>query len=380
MNHRKRWLLLSIALFIAVIVLLGLLEDTADIQTKESTKVLPKVSVVSVEAQDHAGVIVVPAEITPRWNTALRSQVSGQVLEVSSLALEGSEIKQGEWLVKLENSAYRALVAEAEQVLAAARLEMLQAQKKADQAARDWERAGIQEAPSDLMLNKPQLRLAQKSVKAAKHRLAAAKKSLEHSTIAAPFDAMVTARHVNLGQSIMEGEELFELIDAKTQELRVSLSQEQWQKLSLDWTLPSAVFDMNGRALAQAFIQRASPFVDAETRQHRVYLEIDQKPETHALAGEFVQVHLPGTTAARSLDVPESALTREGIVWYVDNDERLRFFTGEVLFHHGDRIIIAQPDKSSLGEHYPSQWRIATTPLASFLSGYEVEPIEARRD
>jgi hypothetical protein len=46
----------------------------------------------------------------------------------------------------------------------------------------------------------------------------------------------------------------------------------------------------------------------------------------------------------------------------------------KVLFHRDDSIIIDKPSSESMGIDHPSKWRIATTPLASFLSGNAVRP------
>ena len=65
------------------------------------------------------------------------------------------------------------------------------------------------------------------------------------------------------------------------------------------------------------------------------------------------------------MNIPASALTQEGYVWHVDGKERLQRVSPRVLFRRGDRIVIDAPEGADT-------WRIAVTPLASFLPGQKV--------
>lgn len=373
--NRKRWLLLSCFLLVAVVGLLVTLEDEAEVEQSANQPYWPPVSVVNPSSAAHDGVIVVPAEIKPRWNVMLKSQVSGEVLELSPKARAGESVKEGQWLLKVENSRYRAAVNEAKHVLASARLGLLQQQKKSDQARRDWKRSGIDRSPSDLTLNIPQLKVAKKAVEAAKTRLQSARKNLEYTVVRTPFDAAITQRIVSRGQTLSEGDELLHLIDTKVQEVSVSLSVQQWRRLSLDWKNPATLHNMNGEQVATAMIRQAGAFLDSETRMHRLFLTVENGAERRSLPGQYVEVRLPGLPAHNSLSIPASALTREGLVWFVDDEDRLRFFDAKVLFHNDTNVIVETPNKEEL-KHYPVSWRIATTPLASFLAGNRVEAIE----
>ncbi|UOA29396.1 hypothetical protein DSM107133_04158 (plasmid) [Pseudosulfitobacter sp. DSM 107133] len=66
--------------------------------------------------------------------------------------------------------------------------------------------------------------------------------------------------------------------------------------------------------------------------------------------------------------MPESALTRDGYIWHLDQDDRLRRFRAEVVLRNEADVIVRSPD------HDVTAWRIVKTPLASFLPGIEVAP------
>lgn len=298
----------------------------------------------------------------------LKSQVSGEVVEVSDKAMAGESVEAEDVLVRLEDSDYKARLEEARRGLAEAALSLSQEEKKAKQALRDWKRSGLTSKPSDLALNKPQLELAKKSVEAAKANMAAAEKDMAYTVIEAPFSGVVTQRFVSIGQTVNAGDDLVHVLDQSKLDITVSLSSQQWNNLAKEWSERTAqIRNDNGEVIAQAVIKRGGGFLDPGTRQYKLFLEVQDVGTSQALAGEFVHVELPGRAVENSLLIPESTFTREGFVWHVDADNRLRYFESEVLFYQGDQLIVKAPADSAV-----KNLRVITAPLASFVAGKEV--------
>jgi RND family efflux transporter MFP subunit len=360
----------------AVTVTVLMIEDSAQIETNSQGQYLPPVSVVDLRSQDHQGLIQVFAEVKPRWSVTLSAQVSGVITKIFDHAFAGSATKEGTPLIHIEESPYLAELHDAEYALAEAELELMQQESRSVQATNDWQRSGIDAIPSDLALNKPQLEVARKRVVAAKSRVREARKVHAYTQIKAPISGVVTSRHVSIGQSVTEGEALLHIIEQKQQEIVVALSRGQWNLLSKDWQNQLAVIrDAAGTEVAKARIKRGGGFLDPETRQYKLFLETVGVKQV--LSGDFVRVVLPGHRVSNSLAIPESALTRDGLVWYLDDLDQLRTFVATVLYHCDGQMIVLAPTPDTLGKHYPSRWRIATTPLASFLTGRRVNPVSA---
>jgi multidrug efflux pump subunit AcrA (membrane-fusion protein) len=173
---------------------------------------------------------------------------------------------------------------------------------------------------------------------------------------------------------VAEGDPLVHIVHQAYPQITVSLSKQQWYLLAEGWGGQLAsVRDTAGIEVAKARIMRGGGFLDPETRQYKLFLET--VGEETVLSGDFVQVVLPGRIVSNSLAIPESALTRDGKVWYLDDDDRLRTFVARVRFHDNDQIIVDTPTTDTLGKYAPSQWRVATTPMVSFLTGNRVDPI-----
>lgn len=376
-KKQRKWLFAAVLFLLAVFAVLIMMDDTADVSQRELDVVLPEVSVVSVTSATHSGYIEAFAEITPRWQTVLSAQVDGEIIEMSPLALVGQRVTKGDLLVAIESREYQAQLREAQEALAQARLFLMQEQQRAQLAYNDWHLSGMAGQPSSLVLNKPQLDLAKKSVAAADAWVEAAKQQLSYTQVRAPFSGYVRQRQVSLGQTIAAGEPLLELIGDGTQDITVALTEQQWLLLGVasdlnESTLVASLHTDNGDQLATAVVHRGGAYVDPETRQYQLHLTVDTA-ESHLPSGLFVQVRLPTLPAKQSLSVPAGSLTQKGHIWYVDDDDRLQRFTADLLFYHQGRPIVAAPDTAV------TTWRIATLPLASFLPGLAVTAKEIVR-
>ena len=369
---RILWLVLASVLFSLVITSIMYMEDTVDIEQKTETAYVPKVSIVSVSAQTQTGAIRTVAEIKPRWAVTLKAHVGGEVIRVSDKAMAGQRIHKGDMLVQLENSVYAARLAEAQKSLADAQLVLLQERRKSKLVLNDLARSGLNTELTDLAKNVPQLEVARKAIDVAKKNIAAAEKEIAYTKITAPFTGVVTQRFVSIGQTVNSGDDLVHVLDQDYLDIAVSLSPHQWVNLADDWQGRSTeIKNDRGHVIAQATIKRGGGFLDPATRQYKVFLEIQKDKNTSALAGEFVHLELPGKVIPQTLRIPESAYTREGTVWYVDADDRLRYFESDILFYLSEQLIVSRPKDSD-----KKSYRIITTPLASFVAGKEVLPVE----
>ena len=261
MKNRKWWLLASLIILILVVGWLIVLEDAIEIEKEQQAQYSPPVSIIEIQPGSHKGLIQTYAEIKPHWEATIKSQVNGKIVRIDKKAFAAESINKGDVLIRIEDSAYRANLDEAKQVLAEAELNLLQEQKKSAQAQRDWQRSGLSNPPSDLVLNKPQAKVAENKVNAAKSHLNAARVKHTYTRIKAPFSGVITQRHVSIGQTIAEGEELLHIVGNTQQDLTVSLNQQQWNMLAEKWQGQMASLrNMAGVEIARAKIKRGGGF------------------------------------------------------------------------------------------------------------------------
>ncbi|WP_170429830.1 efflux RND transporter periplasmic adaptor subunit [Ruegeria arenilitoris] len=360
------WIGLSLALFAAIVMLLFDTEDTIDVQAANTSPPPPTVSVVSVAPETVQARVSAFAEVRPRWDAELRSAVSGRITAVHSAALAGAQVEQGDRLFSIENAPYQSAVAAAEMELEQAELALLRAQNNVTIAQRQFDRDET-EPPNELAVNLPQLRIAEKTVAAAQARLNAARNELKDAEVVAPFSGFVTHRFASLGQTVSPGDALIHLSDNRQFELVAEFSQSDWALL--DHPISGATTDLtqrSGGSLGQAQVRRGGGFLDQNTRQVRVFLDVTN-PDERILAGDFLQVHIPGRRIPDTVTLPESALTRAGYFWFVDDEDHLQKLSANILFRSEGAVTILAPEGTG-------PWRVARTPLASFLPGQRVTP------
>ena len=366
-KRRRFWILISLAVLAGAIFILSISEDTIDVTANSSSPPLPPVTVEEVSISSQTIEIRAFAEVQPRWSATLSAGVSGRVEAVRDSALAGERVKAGTALIEIENSRYLAELAAAELAVKEAELALWRAKNATRVARADFKRNGT-EPPNELALKLPQLNIAESAVASATARLTMAEQELAFTSISAPFEAFVTERFVSPGEIVNVGDQLIRLTGNAQFELVVELGESDWALLGKPLIGQTAkVADSKGDELAQATIRSGGGFLDGQTRQYKVFLDVKKSASNKILSGDFVTVLLPGITVASAFDLPASALTQEGVIWHLDSADRLQKLEPKVLFRRHDRVVIAAPAETS-------ELRVAVTPLVSFLPGQSVQP------
>ena len=365
-KRHRLWLGAALFALVAVLVLVWGAEDTADVVIADTSAPARVVSVLDVTPAEAVTTVAAFAELRPRWDAEIRSAVPGRILRVHDAALAGGRVDAGALLFSIETTPYETELAAAELNLEQARLALWQAKNAVVLARGEFERAGT-EPPNALALRLPQLRIAERSVASAEAQLQAAQRRLADTEVVAPFCGFVTERMASLGQTVVAGESLVRLSDDQRFESVVELSEADWALLEHPIAGGTVeLFHRDGTALGRARIREGGGFLDPQTRQRRVFLDV-RNAASNVLAGDFVRVEFTGRTIENTLAIPESALTRTGHVWFVDTDDLLGRFEPRILFRSDGRITLAAPNGAD-------SFRIAATPLASFLPGQRVSP------
>ncbi|MEM8554851.1 MAG: efflux RND transporter periplasmic adaptor subunit [Pseudomonadota bacterium] len=362
---------LAVLSLVGTVIYTTFVLEEPDVPLKVAKTVLPPVSYVLVKPRTAQAETRSFAQIRPLWSAELHASTGGRILEVTEKALAGRRVAIGDLLIRLEDNGLIADLREAELALAEAELALVQARNQTELRRRQAVRASVSE-PTDLSLLLPEMRIAERAVTSAEARAAAAQAALRLAEIRAPFDGYVTARSVSPGQSVSPGDTLVSLVDGTRFELETGLSTRQWRLLNhpLGGT-DAEVWSLQGTRLGSAQVRNAGGFRDEDTREFKVFLEVardaDAPQDVQLLSNDLVELVFKGRQFDETLTLPETSLTRDGAVWYLDADDRLRRLEPDVLWQGDGDVVILAPD--------PDQsYRIAVTPLVSFLVGAQVSP------
>ncbi|WDE04153.1 efflux RND transporter periplasmic adaptor subunit [Thalassomonas viridans] len=377
-NKKRQWLTATAALSTLILATLFLFDPQQNTLAKAPQPLkAPLVSIINVSPQPYQSQITALGEVKARWQSELRSFVRGEVIELNPAFLVGNKVKKGQVLLSIEKSSYQLQLAEAKSRLSSARVNLLEAQRQMKQAKSNWKLSGVKTKPdSELILYQPQLKVAQDEWQAAQAALAAAEKQFSYTTVVAPFDATVLSRSVNPNETLEIGQALAVLIRDDVLDIPVPLTQQQWQLLPDNWQGQSARLDSLASGLSwQASLSRSTGVIDPSNRQRTLILTASA--DGQLVSGRMVRAQLPGKTFKQLLKVPQSAITRDGYLWLVDENNRLQRTRATQVFSKNGFNFIRLPDQHLAAQLTQEQplYRVALTPLLSFLPGAEVNPV-----
>ena len=335
--------------------------------------------------------VTTQGEVAPRTQTTLISEVSGQIVEVSSAFVSGGFFTEGELLVRIDPRIYDARLKRARANVAAARTQVATENALAGYALEDWQR--LQElradgdwqrqhaehghnkgAPSDLTLRKPQLAAALAHLESAEAELVEAEGDLERTAIRAPYSGMVREKLSDIGQYVRVGDRLAKTFAVDYAEVRLPLNQADLQFLDLPRTAGATPLPVTLAANIAGVDQRWAGEVtrtegvfDSRTR---VLYAVAQIQDPYGIEsaraeplriGTFVNAEIQGKQAGALFAVPRHALYKGTTVWLVDENSRLQPAEIGVVradTHHvyidrglqeGDRICITPMEQPLAG-------------------------------
>jgi RND family efflux transporter MFP subunit len=249
---------------------------------------------------------VVTGSIQPERRADLRAEVAAVVLQV--LKENGEAVKQGDVLVKLDETAIRDNLSSAE---ASAR----SAAQALDQAERQVERMKTLRASgmtSAQAMDDAEVRRnsAASEVAAARSRAALARQQLSRTVVRAPFDGIVSDRKVSAGDTATIGKELVKVIDPRSMRFEGRVSADKIAAVKVGQPVG---FRINGYA-GQEFrgvVKRVDPAANEITRQVEVLVAFAPNSQQPRVSGLYGEGHIEAESSA-ALMLPEGALLRAG--------------------------------------------------------------------
>jgi len=218
----------------------------------------------------------------------LSAQIDGQIQKI--LFTQGRLVKKGTPLIELDATIFKANLKSTQADLELSKLNYERSKKLAKRKALsredlDTARANFQEKQAAVNIDEAKL---------------------AKMTIVAPFNGVLGARQVNLGQYVSVGQPLVELVD--TQDLKVTyrVPEKYLSQLKLGQVVKVHVQDQAGEALSGS-VDFISPTVDLSTRSVELQGNIPN-PDNQLSPGQFVKVIQKLGVDKNAIVVPEQAL------------------------------------------------------------------------
>ena len=375
-KQRRQTILFTLAALVtlpaAVLYTNHAISNQPEAERQEANVPVPRVTVMPLQANSYRSEVQAYGEVKALDQISLASEINGRVIWRNPHFVVGGRLQKGDELIRLDATPYMSALANARQSLAEARLALQQEQRQKQQAERDWQRAGLKEQPSPLLLREPQLAVAKATLQAAQAAVAEAKRALAQTSLKAPFDAVVLSRDVATGSYLQQGAPVATLNTSARAEVKLTLSAEQLQKLPANPVgSPVVLSSQNQPGIRwQGRVDRLAQQIDPQTRLRTLVVSVDQPLDQTVplLFGTFVQARLQGPEQSDLFALPTSALTAEGYLWYVTN-EQLQRVKRNPAFSQDEQLFVQR------GE-LPQKISLVLKPVSGYLPGMAVSTVE----
>jgi membrane fusion protein (multidrug efflux system) len=308
---------------------------------------MPPPEVVVAEAQ--SGAVPTLLEYTGRAagskEVEVRARVSGILLE--RRYEEGSAVRQGDVLFRIDPEPYRAAVAQARAELGVAQARLGEARRQRDRIVPLFEKNATSQRQRDEAVS--QFEVAQATVEAARARLRTAELDLGYTDVRAPISGLTSREVRSEGSLVTAGSESSLLTRVvQTDPVYVEFSLPESEAATIRRTPdPLVVKLMLDGGQVDAVTGRLS-FVDTSVepgsgtvRARAVFDNADRR----IVPGQFVRVRIEGVAERDAISVPRRAVmssVQGTFVWVVGPGNVVELRPIKLGGDSGDRALIAQ--------------------------------------
>ncbi len=340
---------------LSVVVIAGIIAVTIGVKTflevnkpiaekKETAVMTPAVEVFVVQTKDVDFSLKSEGVVSTLRETVLSTEVSGKVIFVDPRFEVGGSFKADEIIVRIDDTNYRAAVAQAESALADARLSLKQEGARSEQAARDWKRIGEGREPGEMVLRVPFLKSAEARVASAQAMLDKALEDLVRTELRAPFDCRVREARLDLGAVSVPGTQVGTVYDHSKYIVRLPFSLRDYATLPEDGeiTLSAEIGGLKHEWKAKVMWEDG----DLDRRTLSAYQIVEVLPQSDEggkfrlpPAGLFVRADVSGARLEKVIAVPRLAVRGRNQIAVMNEKDELEFRQLKIVRSTSDTVF-----------------------------------------
>ncbi len=329
-------------------------------------------------------------EVVAARSVDLQPRVSGQVDWVSPDFLPGGLFAKGDRIVGLDATDLRLVLTQREAALAEAKSDLAIEQGQQVIARQEFELLGAKMGDDEtaLVLRQPQLAAARAAVTTAESQVRQARLDVRRTGIAAPFDAVIERREVDLGAQVTTATTVATLIGTDAFWVRAELPVDRLGWIDIprrDGEAGARVRVYNEAAWGSGVyrvgrVVRLETALESQGRMARLLIAVDDpmalRPETAGapvlLIGTYVRTVIEGMRVGPGPLVDRRLLRDNDTVWVMTDRNALEIRPVALAFRGRERVLIG--DGLSGGE------RLVKTDLAIPVDGMALRVRDADAD
>ena len=317
---------------------------------------------------------------TPITQTVLTSEVGGEVIYRSKKFSEGSSVISGEILAKIDDTDLQLQYKNALLQLASAEVQFAVQKAEAEIAQEAWDQVG-EGIPQELTTKKPQLKQAKAALDVAKAQVQSAEKKLNKTEITAPYTGRIQNINIDLGSTIIPGQPVGSMYTSNEIEVTLSVKDSDLQFLDIPMDGRKLNPDQKSIVVIKSLykgemqewagnLERVDGVIDPMTRMIKLIANFKNNfiEETKPILpiGLFVEAEINGKQLEDVFMIPNSALTPNGELLFLNQDDALEIRKVRVLTKMKNHILVKEGMKA--GE------RVVVSKLSIATNGMLVNP------
>ncbi len=276
-------------------------EDNKVVETKPRPVRIEKIA-----SRDLPVLVRSVGRLIPDREVVVSAQVTGIVMQLN--ADVGAKVASGDALVKLDPTDYRLALNETTANLQSAQARLSAAENSYKRASRLLPENAISLELFDAA--EAEYRTSQAQVSLLTTAVDMARRRLEKTVIAAPFDGYVTRRFVELGQNVAVGDPAMGIADMQTMRVRIHINEHDYVHLDKDDPVTVTVEAFPGKPFPGR-VHEIGIQADARTNTFEVEILLEN-PEFIFKAGLTARVSIQTEVIPDAILIPqESVLFRE---------------------------------------------------------------------
>ncbi len=357
---KTKKVLIPVAIILAGVILKMLMGAMAPVpQKNEIVSKAPLVDIIEVSRAKVIFEIESQGSVSPRTETILVSEVSGQIKSVSDKFVVGGFFKKGEQLLEIDPISYEVALLQAQARLDGANAKLVEERARGKQAEKEWSLTGRSKKNAPILaLRKPQLQQAQADVKASQADVKSAEIKLQRTKIKAPYDAMLKTKRVDIGQYVTTGSQLATTFAVDYAEIRLPIIEQDiafidvpamGQANQIGSQVELSTMQAGKIKKWFTFITRSEGVVDATSRVNYVVAQIndpyglltDSKTVEPIPMGTFVKAKIMGIELADVVAIPRKAVRGTNEIYLISDERKLNIAKVDIIRTDSQNIYVS---------------------------------------
>lgn len=241
--------------------------------------------------------------LEPAQTVTIKAQVPGRLRRIR--VDRGSRVARGQVLVEVEAEGVRGQAASARAAVASAEAALALATQRLESAKRLHAAGAISDI--DLRVSETANQAAVAQLAAARAQLAGASEAETRTSITSPINGVVSARVVEEGEAVKDGDRLLDVVDIGTLELQAQVGVDEAMRVRVGAPVTFTLAALPGQALVGR-VARIDPRADPGTRQVGIAAQL-ANPGGRIVAGQFAQGRVLTGRAVKSVAIPIAAVS-----------------------------------------------------------------------